>query len=57
MKYICPKCKNKYEGKDLEYCICGGKLETDMGFFGKGKDPVSAFEEMFGSLFKENKDE
>lgn len=53
IKYICPQCKNTYQGlTPIEYCICGGKLMSQdalevLNDIFSGFDFPSTFNDMF----------
>lgn len=53
MKYICPKCKNKYTGDNLKYCICGGKLQKDIDFEKIAKNMQEMGLDSLSKIFKD----
>lgn len=57
IKYICPKCKNTYQGlTPIEYCICGTKLVSQDGLEAL-RDVFSGFDfpSTFNDMFKRKK--
>ena len=43
LDYICPKCKCKYTGDKLEFCICGTKLQPALSY---------PFDDIYQDIFK-----